>query len=205
MLQGVDAVQVALTATIETTVGEARDQVMAVLVSGLQDMSSRFAEFDWCAGSSDQVAYTAEIAAGTRALLEGQQQTLLQLTLLRREAHPARAGGGGPAGLLEIDGADAGAERAAALDSAGAPVSRDCPYPGLAAFGPQDGGRLFGREQLTATLITRLAEQLAGPGPLMVLGPSGSGKSSLLRAGLLPAIAAGGLPARGSRRGQWTA
>ena len=200
VLQGVDAVQVALTATIETTVGEARDQVMAVLVSGLQEMSSRFAEFDWVRGVlSDQVAHTAEIAAGTRALLEGQQQTLLQLTLLRQEAHPARASGGGPAGFLEIGGADADADRAAALDSAGVPVNRDCPYPGLAAFGPQDGGRFFGREQLTATLITRLAEQLGGPGLLMVLGPSGSGKSSLLRAGLLPAIAAGGLPARGSQ------
>ena len=33
----------------------------------------------------------------------------------------------------------------------------------------------------------------------MVVGPSGSGKSSLLRAGLLPAIAAGALPARGSQ------
>ena len=200
VLQGVDAVQVALTATIETTVGEARDQVMAVLVSGLQEMSSRFAEFDWVRGVlSDQVAYTAEIAAGTRALLEGQQQTLLHLTMLRQEAHPARTGGGGPAALLAIGGADADAERAAALDSAGAPVSRDCPYPGLAAFGPQDGGRFFGREQLTATLLTRLAEQLASPGLLMVLGPSGSGKSSLLRAGLLPAIAGGGLPARGSQ------
>lgn len=101
VLQGVDAVQVALTATIETTVGEARDQVMAVLVSGLQEMSSRFAEFDWVRGVlSDQVAHTAEIAAGTRALLEGQQQTLLQLTLLRQEAHPARASGGGPQASL---------------------------------------------------------------------------------------------------------
>ena len=119
--------------------------------------------------------------------------------MLRQEAHPARASGGDPADLLEIGGADADPDLAAALDSAGVPVSRDCPYPGLAAFGPQDGGRFFGREHLTATLITRLAEQLASPGLLMVLGPSGSGKSSLLRAGLLPAIAAGGLPVRGSQ------
>ena len=48
-------------------------------------------------------------------------------------------------------------------------------------------------------MVTRLAEQLTRPGLLMVLGPSGSGKSSLLRAGLLPAIAAGGLPVRGSQ------
>ena len=47
-------------------------------------------------------------------------------------------------------------------------------------------------------LVARAGEQLARPGLLMVLGPSGSGKSSLLRAGLLPAVAAGALPVRGS-------
>jgi energy-coupling factor transporter ATP-binding protein EcfA2 len=77
-------------------------------------------------------------------------------------------------------------------------VSAQCPYPGLAAFQPSDAERFFGREQLTAELVTRAGEQVARPGLLMVLGPSGSGKSSLLRAGLLPAVAAGALPARGS-------
>ena len=90
-------------------------------------------------------------------------------------------------------------ERAAALEAAGIPAVLECPYPGLAAFGPQDADRFFGRQQLTAVVVTRLAEQLTRPGLLMVLGPSGSGKSSLLRAGLLPAIAAGGLPVRGSQ------
>ncbi|MDQ1023873.1 ABC-type cobalamin/Fe3+-siderophores transport system ATPase subunit [Streptomyces umbrinus] len=39
----------------------------------------------------------------------------------------------------------------------------------------------------------------AKTGPLFVLGPSGSGKSSLLRAGLLPALASGAVPVPGSR------
>ena len=68
------------------------------------------------------------------------------------------------------------------MEAAGVPASLECPYPGLAAFGPQDADRFFGRGQLTAVLVTRLAEQLARPGLLTVLGPSGSGKSSLLRA-----------------------
>ena len=73
------------------------------------------------------------------------------------------------------------------------------PLPGAGGVRPADAGRFFGREQATAALLTRLAEQLTRPGLLMVIGPSGSGKSSLLRAGLLPAIAAGGLPVRGSQ------
>ena len=52
----------------------------------------------------------------------------------------------------------------------------------------------FGRERLVAELVARLVGA-----PLMgIVGPSGSGKSSALRAGLLPALAAGVLP--GSER-----
>jgi hypothetical protein len=75
----------------------------------------------------------------------------------------------------------------------------ECPYPGLATFGPQDADRFFGREQLTAVVVSRLAQQLTRPGLLIVAGASGSGKSSLLRAGVVPAIAAGALPVRGSQ------
>lgn len=73
-----------------------------------------------------------------------------------------------------------------------------CPYPGLAAFQPDDATWFFGREQLTADLAERLADPSDCPGPLMVTGPSGSGKSSLLRAGLIPALKRGVLPLRGS-------
>jgi DNA-binding SARP family transcriptional activator/WD40 repeat protein/class 3 adenylate cyclase len=66
-----------------------------------------------------------------------------------------------------------------------------CPYKGLARFEAADAANFFGRERLVAELVARLAES-----PLLaVVGPSGSGKSSLVRAGLLPALAAGVLPA----------
>ncbi len=66
-----------------------------------------------------------------------------------------------------------------------------CPYKGLARFEAADAANFFGRERLVAELIARLAES-----PLLaVVGPSGSGKSSLVRAGLLPALDAGILPA----------
>lgn len=64
-----------------------------------------------------------------------------------------------------------------------------CPYRGLAAFQPEDADRFFGREGLVAELVDRLARDRV----LFVVGPSGSGKSSVVRAGLIPAVRAGGV------------
>jgi WD40 repeat protein/energy-coupling factor transporter ATP-binding protein EcfA2 len=75
----------------------------------------------------------------------------------------------------------------------GAPVPAAvgvCPYRGLARFDTVDAGYFFGRERLVATLVARLAvERFVG-----VIGASGCGKSSLVRAGLLPALVGGALP-----------
>ncbi|MER5262718.1 helix-turn-helix domain-containing protein [Actinosynnema sp. NPDC002837] len=62
------------------------------------------------------------------------------------------------------------------------------PYFGLSAFGPEDGDWFFGRERLTDDLATRVANRRF----LAVFGASGVGKSSLLRAGLLPRLSSGG-------------
>ena len=64
------------------------------------------------------------------------------------------------------------------------------PFMGLFAFGVEDAPWFFGRERLVAELAARLATRPV----LAVVGASGSGKSSLVRAGLLPALAAGSLP-----------
>lgn len=69
-----------------------------------------------------------------------------------------------------------------------------CPFKGLAFFDRADAEYFRGRERLVADLLARLVESpLAG-----ILGSSGVGKSSLLRAGVLPALSAGALP--GSER-----
>ncbi len=78
-------------------------------------------------------------------------------------------------------------ERLAPHDD-GAPVT--CPYKGLATFERDDAAYFFGRERLVAELVARLV----GAPLLAVVGPSGSGKSSVVRAGLLPALAGGVLP-----------
>ena len=67
------------------------------------------------------------------------------------------------------------------------------PYLGLVPFEERDARLFYGRDELADQLVRRLAERLDGAGILLVAGESGSGKSSLLRAGLLPRLAAGGL------------
>jgi hypothetical protein len=74
------------------------------------------------------------------------------------------------------------------------------PYRGLSAFDEKDGEWFFGRESLVERLWNRLAELHGSNGRkseariLPVLGPSGSGKSSVVRAGLVPELAARSLP-----------
>ena len=65
-----------------------------------------------------------------------------------------------------------------------------CPYKGLASFDRDDAEYFFGREGLVAELVAHLV----GATLLAVVGASGSGKSSVVRAGLLPALAGGVLP-----------
>ncbi len=73
-------------------------------------------------------------------------------------------------------------------------VDLENPYKGLRAFGEADVADFFGRETLIQTLLGCMAE----PGDLSrflaVIGPSGSGKSSVVRAGLIPILRQGGLP-----------
>jgi WD40 repeat protein len=65
------------------------------------------------------------------------------------------------------------------------------PYPGLLPFAPEDAAVFFGRQPETHRLVELLTPTLQrGPGRFIaVVGPSGSGKSSLLHAGLLPRLA----------------
>jgi WD40 repeat protein/transcriptional regulator with XRE-family HTH domain len=71
----------------------------------------------------------------------------------------------------------------------------DSPYRGLAAFEEADAAFFFGREAATAQVLERMSRHMAGTGLLVVSGVSGAGKSSLLRAGVLPRIRAAGLAA----------
>lgn len=101
--------------------------------------------------------------------------------------------------LVEALGVDPGAELAdlevailrqdPSLMTGVTAVAAVSPWPGLRAFGEDDVDVFFGRE----TDIAECVDRLLGKGLLVVAGASGSGKSSLLRAGIVPELGRRGL------------
>jgi len=69
------------------------------------------------------------------------------------------------------------------------------PFPGLRTFEPDEDHLFFGREQQTDELLRKLRTTRF----LAILGKSGSGKSSLVRSGLIPTLYGGGMTRAGSR------
>ncbi|GAA2221894.1 NACHT and WD repeat domain-containing protein [Streptomyces indiaensis] len=68
-----------------------------------------------------------------------------------------------------------------------------CPYRGLASYRLEDARWFFGRERSTDALVTQLGAAAGTGGLVMLVGASGAGKSSLLNAGLVPALRDGAL------------
>ncbi len=127
---------------------------------------------------------------GYRELRQGQQQILRALIIFQKMA-----------GQTAITGPDDGSRTLGGPATRAIEVGRttgDSPYPGLASFQISDAGLFFGREQLTAAMMTRLTERLSGPSVLLVIGVSGAGKSSVLNAGLLAGLRRGVLSRPGS-------
>jgi eukaryotic-like serine/threonine-protein kinase len=83
--------------------------------------------------------------------------------------------------LAELEPLAPGRHRSALND-------QESPYPGLVAFEEGDSGRFFGRDQDVRRTVARVRDL-----PLVgIVGPSGVGKSSLVRAGVVPALKASG-------------
>ncbi|MFG3405876.1 hypothetical protein [Streptomyces sp. NPDC048142] len=76
-----------------------------------------------------------------------------------------------------------------------APEPGRCPYPGLDAYGVDDAHVFFGRKQMTDRVLAAARASDDNPGPLILVGASGSGKTSLLNAGLLARLRENDLPA----------
>jgi WD40 repeat protein len=171
LLQTVGAVEVA----VEAAVGDARDE----LARGLAELGADWTEFRWVVAKVQDMLHDiqtrqAEALALQREQLDLQREQLVKTNVLIG-IHIPRA---------EPPPVD---ER---LEHEPDPAEVACPYKGLESFQPEDAGYFFGREELVAHLLARLAESPF----LAVIGGSGSGKSSLLRAGVVPALWAGALP-----------
>jgi tetratricopeptide (TPR) repeat protein len=69
---------------------------------------------------------------------------------------------------------------------AGIVLTGDCPYPGLEPYTQNRRGSFFGRERLISSSVSHLEQQ--GNQILLIIGASGSGKSSLALAGILPRL-----------------
>ncbi len=147
-------------------------------------------------------AFTGELI---RLLRQGDPQAGPQLTLLRASRYLQQSLGSrglpvplqhasGRAGELVL-GANPAYRPPTAAETADEVWEADksaaaavCPYPGLVSFGPEQAQWFFGRTALLEQLTARLAQQMDVHEPLLVIGSSGAGKSSLLGAGLLPAL-----------------
>nr|WP_273942342.1 helix-turn-helix domain-containing protein [Kutzneria chonburiensis] len=98
------------------------------------------------------------------------------------------------AGRLD-DALDAGGHLVRLLAAEQRPARTDvCPYRGLAAFDEADARWFFGREETAQEILGRAAGALRNGKPAILVGPSGVGKSSLVHAALLPALAQDALP-----------
>ena len=141
---------------------------------------------EWLIEQSDGVPRRVHEAAGRWARREAARRVddaAVRAAAGRAELRSVEAELTG--GVIELQAAREDAEWAGQHDT---PVR--CPFRGLASFDVADAPYFFGRERLVAELVARLV----GATLLGVVGPSGSGKSSVVRAGLLPALAGGVLP-----------
>ncbi|MFI9435143.1 AAA family ATPase, partial [Streptosporangium sp. NPDC052375] len=172
----------AVGAAIEAAVHSGDRVLQARLAAGLAAVSEEFAEFDFV---------LADLGTQLRSIREGLDQQSAEIGLAvglqYRQATDTRL-------LLHLVSAIERRVRADGdPDVGGARWVDGCPYRGLVPFDEVDADVFYGRELVTAQLVSTLSQRLTRPGPLVVTGASGAGKSSLLRAGLMPAIGRGEL------------
>ena len=151
--------------------------------------------FSALAASGQRTTALSEFAALRKLLreeldAEPSQQTMALIEQIRRDHHEI-SGRSEPASTAELRalptllGPDRLPEQPLALPSPPA-----CPYRGLGSFREEDAFIFFGREDFVSQLLLAVQQR-----PFTaVIGPSGAGKTSVIHAGLIPAL---------RRRGDW--
>jgi WD40 repeat protein/DNA-binding SARP family transcriptional activator/ABC-type phosphonate transport system ATPase subunit len=185
---GQDATALARLEPRETVLLEPLDaEAMRVIAASYEPAAGDPVPIDWLLAASRGVPRRIHEAASEWARREASR---------RVDAAADRAAEGrGEAGARHAElavsvGDFQSARERAALLAADDERPTVCPYKGLATYDIEDAEYFFGRERLVAEVVARLV----GAPLLGVVGPSGSGKSSVVRAGLLHALAGGVLP-----------
>ena len=173
---------------VETALGTASADVQLALTDAFTQLGDTFGEFRWMLQEAYHTLKGIEEEQAHQGAEQRHQTELLRefrikidLALRRLDAFMV------PAPVAADD---------SAVGEEAAPAPGPCPYKGLEPFQSEDAEWFFGRNELIAELGVRLSEAAF----LAVIGPSGSGKSSALRAGLLPAVWTGKVPGDG----RWT-
>jgi WD40 repeat protein len=180
LLQKIDAGGTIAVAAMEQGNERIRgDMIAAIGVLGTDFAEMRFLIED-VAQAAAQIQKSLDVqGADIRAIIEQNREQSADIRLFRD--HVAAI-----ARRVDTDELVGGAG-----NSAGLRWARGCPYRGLLPFEETDADIFYGRERLTAELAIKLAAQVSCGGLVVVTGASGAGKSSLLRAGLLPKLAEG--------------
>ena len=177
VLKQIDAGGTALRAAME----EPDERARADVIGAISAISSGFGGLEFLvedaarAAGAMQERLDAE-GANARAAIERNERQSTAVRLVRED-------------LAVKAGADG--QPAAARDDRAARWADRCPYRGLLLFDETDAEVFCGRERLAAELAVQLAVRMTRGGLVIVTGASGAGKSSLLRAGLLPILARG--------------
>lgn len=180
LLRAVGGIDIAVSAAVQTGV----EEVQQALFAAVTDLG---AEFGWMLAQTRQTLIKVQDEQGRQGVEQRHQTDLARENLVKTNLVIQRL-----ELLIGIPSREPTAEETTGpVDPASEePAAGPCPYMGLRSFRAEDAQWFFGRERLTADLVARLVEA-----PLLaVVGASGSGKSSLLGAGLLPAAWAGTVP-----------
>ena len=180
-------------AVVRAALEEADERVRRDVIAAVEVLGADFAEMRFLVGdvavSAARIQESLDVqGADIRAIIEQNRRQSADIRLFREDV----------AAMTRRSGA---ARQAGVNGGGGGPRwELECPYRGLLPFEEADAEVFYGRERLTAELAVLLAARAARGGMVVVTGASGAGKSSLLRAGLLPKLAEG-LQVAGSR--QW--
>lgn len=179
VLERIDAGGTALRAAMEQTNERIRDDILAAI----EELSWSYDETHFL--MRDVIRAAAEIqksldlqGAGIRTIVEQNNRQSTDIRLVRE-------------GLAAIASPSHRDEPDGGREDGRPSLGQECPYRGLLPFEESDAEVFYGRERLIAELAVRVTARVTDGGLIVITGASGAGKSSLLRAGLLPALARG--------------